>query len=55
VEFRIKVQFNPDGTWSYDEDTVMLIKGRTEPFHHVDTNVLSRIGAPLPNPLVRGR
>lgn len=55
VEFRIKVQFNADGTWAYDEDTVMMIKGRAEPFHHVDTNHLSRIGEPTPNPLARGR
>jgi len=55
VEFRIKVQFNPDGTWSYDEDTVMMIKGQTEPFHHRDTNSLSKVGEPTPNPLVRSR
>lgn len=55
VEFRIKVTFNADGTWAYDEDTVMQIKGRPEPFHHVDTNLLSKVGEPTPNPLVRNR
>src|SRR5512143_954591 len=34
VEFRIRVTVNPDGTWTYDEDTVLMVRGRTEPFHH---------------------
>jgi hypothetical protein len=50
-EFRIKVTINPDGTWSYDEDTVLIIPGRAEPFHHTDRNTLTRIAAPTPNPL----
>jgi len=53
VEFRIKVTINPDGTWSYDEDTVLMIRGKTEPFHHTDRNTLTRIEAPVPNPLAR--
>jgi hypothetical protein len=36
VEFRIKVTINADGTWSYDEDTVLMIRGQTDPFHHTD-------------------
>lgn len=51
VEYRIKVDINADGTWSYDEDTVMMIRGQTEPFHHTDRNTLTRIAAPRPNPL----
>ena len=51
VEYRIKVTTNADGTWSYDSDTVMNIRGQSEPFHHTDRNTLTRIGAPLPNPL----
>ncbi len=54
VEFRIKVTINPDGTWSYDEDTVLMIRGQTEPFHHRDRNTLTRIVAATPNPLARG-
>lgn len=53
VEFRIKVTLHDDGTWSYDEDTVLMIKGQTEPFHHTDRNRLSKIGEPTPNPLAR--
>jgi len=51
VEFRIKVTINSDGTWSYDEDTVLMVRGRDEPFHHTDRNTLARIGEPSPNPL----
>jgi len=51
VEFRIKVTINADGTWTYEEDTVLMIKGKTEPFHHTDRNTLSKIAEPTPNPL----
>jgi hypothetical protein len=53
VEFRIKVTINPDGTWSYEEDTVLMIRSKTEPFHHTDRNTLTKIAEPTPNPLAR--
>lgn len=53
VEFRIKVRTNPDGTWSYDQDTVLKILGQEELFHHRDTNTLHKIGEATPNPLAR--
>ena len=53
VEFRIKVSIDADGTWSYDEDTVMVIRGQAEPFHHTDRNTLSKLAEPTPNPLAR--
>lgn len=53
TEFRIKVGFNADGTWWYDEDTVMQIRGRDEPFHHTDRNLLIKVAEPTPNPLAR--
>jgi hypothetical protein len=53
VEFRIKVTINPDGTWSYDEDTILMVRGRTERFHHTDRNTLTRIARPTPNPLAQ--
>jgi hypothetical protein len=37
----------------YEEDTVLMIKGKTEPFHHTDRNTLSKIAEPMPNPLAR--
>ena len=56
IEFRIKVSVNGDGTWSYEEDTVLMVKGQSEPFHHTDRNTLTRIGDPTPNPLaLQGR
>ncbi len=55
LEFRIKVTINADGTWSYDEDTVLQIRGQSEPFHHTDRNTLRKIADPTPNPLHRGK
>jgi hypothetical protein len=51
IEYRIMVTLLEDGTWSYEQDTVMMIQGQTEPFHHLDTNVLTKVGEATPNPL----
>jgi len=51
--FRIRVDFHDDGSWSYEEDTVLQIRGRDEPFHHVDRNHLERVAEATPNPLAR--
>ena len=53
IEYRIKVSVHPDGNWSYEEDTVMEVRGRTEPFHHTDRSTLIRLAGPTPNPLAR--
>jgi hypothetical protein len=53
IEFRIKVNINSDDTWSYDEDTVLLIRSKPEPFHHTDRNTLTKIREPTPNPLAQ--
>lgn len=53
IEFRMTVSVNPDDTWSYEEDAVLLVKGRSEPFHHVDRNTLKRLAPPRPNPLAQ--
>ena len=53
VEYRIAVTLNDDGSWSYEEDTVLLVRGVREPFHHTDRNTLTKVGEPLPNPLAR--
>lgn len=53
VEFRIKVTINDDGSWSYDEDTVMKVRGREELFHHTDSHRLRKIAEPTPNPLAQ--
>jgi len=49
--FEMRVTVNADGSWSYFQDTVMQLRGRSEPFHHTDENTLTRIAAPTPNPL----
>jgi hypothetical protein len=53
VEFRIKVTVHPDGTWGYEEDTVLRIRGQEELFHHTDRNLLVKVAEPTPNPLAR--
>jgi hypothetical protein len=53
VEYRIKVSINADGSWGYDEDTVLMIRGQAEPFHHTDRNHLTLVAPPTPNPLSR--
>jgi len=52
--FTITVTVHDDGTWSYEEDTVMTITGQDEPFHHRDANRLTRVAPPTPNPLAGG-
>ena len=53
VEYRIQVTIHADGTWSYDEDTVLIIPGVGEPFHHTDRSTLVHVAEPTPNPLAR--
>jgi hypothetical protein len=52
--FRIAISVHADGSWSYEEDTVLIVRGQSEPFHHTDRNTLRRIAEPTPNPLMRG-
>jgi hypothetical protein len=51
--FHIKVNINDDGTWGYEEDTVLMIRSQSEPFHHIDRNLLRKVAEPVPNPLAR--
>jgi hypothetical protein len=55
VEYRIKVRILSPRSWSYDEDTVLMVRGQKEPFHHRDRSVLTKIGEPKPNPAARKR
>ena len=50
--YRIEVTFNADGSWSYVLDTTLMVRGRSEPFQHRDTNTLVRVAEPTPNPLL---
>jgi len=51
TEFSIHIRILPDGRWSYEQDTVLVIPGR-EPFHHRDSSLLRKIAEPNPNPLM---
>ena len=53
VEYRIEVKIQNDGTWSYEQDTVLKVKGQEALFHHVDNNTLYKIGEATPNPLAK--
>ena len=44
---------HPNGTWAYEEEGIMEIPDRDEPFRHFDRNTLTRVGAPSPNPLAQ--
>ena len=50
VSYTITVTIHADGTWSYEQSTVLIIPGQAEPFHHTDRNTLRKIGEPTPNP-----
>jgi hypothetical protein len=51
--YRLEVEFHEDGSWSYISDTMLIVRGRTEPFQHRDRNRLSKVSEPSPNPLMR--
>jgi hypothetical protein len=51
VSFRIRVTVHDNGTWTYEEHTMLRIPGRDRLVDHVDRNTLTKIGAPTPNPL----
>jgi hypothetical protein len=51
LSYRIHVTIGADGTWSYEEEGVLQIPGRDDPFHHIDRNTLTRVGPPKLNPL----
>jgi len=50
MDYAITITFNADGTWSYEQTTLLLLPDKTEPFHHTDRNTLRKIGEPTPNP-----
>jgi hypothetical protein len=51
LSYRMRVTAHGDGSWSYEEEGVLDIPDRPEPFHHIDRNTLVRRRAPTPNPL----
>jgi hypothetical protein len=53
MSYRVHVTVNDDGSWSYEEEGIMQVEGRDEPFHHIDGNTLTRVAAATPNPLAQ--
>lgn len=47
--YQINVTFNADGTWSYVQETTLVVRGQG-PFIHRDQNRLTKTKDPLPNP-----
>ena len=43
VRFEVNVTIHDKDSFSYDEDTVLQIKGQDELFHHRDSNTLQRV------------
>jgi hypothetical protein len=52
-DFHIRVTVHDDGSWTYEEDAVLHVRGRAEPFHHTDRNTMRKVAEPTPNPTAR--
>jgi hypothetical protein len=48
--YRLEIDFQPDGSWSYVSDTMLMVKGQSAPFLHRDRNTLKKIAEPDLNP-----
>jgi hypothetical protein len=51
--YDIDVTVLADGRWSYFEVTELMVSGQAEPFRHEDSNTLSKVAEPRPNPLAQ--
>ncbi|SMF70459.1 FABP family protein [Allosphingosinicella indica] len=49
--YGIDIVYNADGSWTYDIKTMLMVRGKAEPFEHHDCNTLHRIAPAKPNPL----
>jgi hypothetical protein len=52
LSYDIDVTILPDGRWSYFETTVLMVQGQPGLFNHEDSNTLTRVALPTPNPLI---
>ena len=43
VRYDLTVSINDDGSFSYEEDTQLRIKGQADLFHHTDANTLRKV------------
>lgn len=55
LAWSVTVTVNGDGTFSYEQETLLQIPGRPEPFRHLDRNTLRRVAPPRPNPTAGGQ
>lgn len=44
LSYSVTITINADGTWSYDETTMLRMAEFDEPFAHTDRNTLRRVG-----------
>jgi hypothetical protein len=51
--FSLTVTFNDDGSWTYDSQLTLAVKGYDAPFNHRDRNTLFKVAEPEPNPLAK--
>ncbi len=51
--YQLDVKFEADGGWSYVSTTMLQVRGRDEPFKHIDRNTLTKVAEPRPNPSAR--
>jgi hypothetical protein len=49
--WEITFRFGPDDTWSYEQVTELVVHGQPGIFEHRDSNSLTRVALPTPNPL----
>ncbi len=50
LEYSLTLTLEADGTLAYEQDTVLQVAGRPEPFHHTDQNRLRKVAPPGVNP-----
>jgi len=51
--YQIEVTFHPNGSWSYVQETILMVRGQAEPFIHRDRNTLAKVSEAKPNPLMQ--
>lgn len=44
LSYAVTITGNDDGTWSYDETTMLKMDEMDEPFAHTDHNSLHKVG-----------
>ncbi len=54
-EYSVTITVNEDGSFAYEQDTVLKVAGRSELFHHMDRCTLRRVAPPTPNPAAAAR